>query len=407
MTLDSYEVLLTQPDFARAPKLTGRRGISLMASGQARRLGLFPTGGTRHVLGHRFAFTTRAAARTFEDFFNDRRGSWAGFLVPGWHAELEPLQSLAPGNTSLAITAVNYAAVYLDTAKKTLTGHYIYLLNNDGDFHATKVLSATAGTPEILTLRDAVPDNYLLGTYHVGFLYHARFMRDRLLFEFSGPEYVECDAPMIELVENVVSAADEEQEPDESGPAGGTNAEAGSSGSHYWLRCESPILGPVNPFSPGYPQAAGNTCPATAFAELTLPLSIGGPRPVTIRVRQISECKGYSGGTPDGQFYRGGTPNAGDANIFKLTVGTDVYYINYHGVSGMVAALDYSVVVTMAGGDVVRFEYDSRDSLQYNNSGAYSDLTTWAKDGSTLLIADVPPGATGFNGQFAQIDFTL
>ena len=128
---------------------------------------------------------------------------------------------------------------------------------------------------------------------------------------------------------------------------------------------------------------------------------------MTIRVRQISEAKGYSGGTPDGQFYRGGTPNGGAANIFKLTVGTDVYYINYHGVSGTVAALDYSVVVTMKGGDVVRFEYDSRDNLQYNNSGAYSDVTTWAKDGSTLLIADIPPGATGFNGQFAQVDFTL
>lgn len=385
MTLDNLEVLLVQPDFANPPRMAGKRGVRFMARGQARRLGIFPTGGTQHVLNHRFAFNTRVGWRELEDFFNSRSGSWGSFFVPGWHAEVQPLQTLAPGDTSLAVGAVNYAAVYLDAAKKTRTGHYIYLLNEAGDFHATKVLSATTGSPEILTLRDAVPDgvNFLLGKYHVGFLYNVRFMSDRLLFDFAGDSFASCETAMVEVVENSAVIVDEVHDPDpQPGPDGGTNAESGNDGNHYWLRCESPITTP--PYG----------CPANAAAEITLPSDIGGPRPVVITIRGLSENKGYHGGTPDSPFYIGGTPDGGGANIFKLTVGTDVYFINYAIGGAGVFLLNYTRTVTMKAGDVIRLEYDSVDLLEYYNS-------------TNIVVPGVPPYPAPFNGQFAQVDFTL
>ena len=201
--LDGLPLLTIPPDFAQPPRLTGKRAIHTMAKGQARRLGIYPTGGTQHVLAHRYAFTTRVEARAFEDFFNARSGAWEPFFVPGWHAELNPLQSLAPGNTSLAISPVNYAAVYLDAAKKTRTGWHIYLLNEAGDLHASKVTAATSGSPELLTLQTAVPSgmNFLLGSYHVGFCYLVRFMGDHLAMEFSGPEFVTTETSFLELID--------------------------------------------------------------------------------------------------------------------------------------------------------------------------------------------------------------
>lgn len=336
-------------------------------------------------MNHRFAFTSRADAREMEDFYNARAGGWGAFFVPGWHAELEPLQTLAPGDTSLAVTAVNYAAVYLDAAKKTRTGHYIYLLNEAGDFHATKVLNATTGSPEILTLRDEIPDgmDFLLGKYHVGLLYNVRFLHDRLLMEFAGPHFATCELPMVEVIESAAAQADEAHDPNpQPGPDGGTNAESGHDGNHYWLRCESPII------------TSPNGCPANAAAEITLPSDIGGPRPVSITIRGLSENKGYSGGTPNSPFYIGGAPNSGGANVFKLTVGTDVYFINY-GIGGAgVFALNYTRTVTMKANDVIRLEYDSVDNLEYNNSG-------------NVTVPGVPPYPDPFNGQFAQVDFTL
>ena len=355
----------------------------MLARGQGRRLGVFPTGGTQHVLNHRFAFTSRAEAKTMEDFFNERCGAWGAFFVPGWHAELEPLQTLAPGNTTLAVTAVNFAAVYLDAAKKTQTGRYLYLLNEAGQLHVTKVLSATSGSPEILTLRNAVPYDYLLGKYHVGFIYFVRFMGDRLLLDYSGPDFATCELPMIEVITAAASLADEAHEADpQPGPDGGTNSESGNDGNRYWLRCECPITTPPN------------GCVSTAVAEITLPGDIGGPRPVSIRIRGLSENKGYTGGTPDSPFYVGGTPNGGGANIFKLTVGTDVYFINYAIGGAGVFALDYTRTVTMQAGDTIRLEYDSVDSLEFANS-------------TNIVVAGIPPAPDPFNGQFAQVDFTL
>lgn len=384
MTLDGIEILLVQPDFAQPPRMTGRRGISMFARGQARRFGMFPTGGVPHVLAHRYAFTSRTAAREFENFFNARKGRHGGFLAPGWHAELEPKQTLEEGDTELAIGQVNYAAVYLDTAKKARTGHYIYLLNEAGDFHASKVLSATTGATEILTLRDAVPEgmSFQLGRYHVGFLYHARFMSDALALDFAGPEFVTCETSLIELLDGATPSADEVTPADDSGPTGGSNGEAGSEGNHYWLRCESPITTP--PYG----------CPASASAELTLPAGIGGPREVEIRVRGLFETKGYVGGTASGFFYSGGEPDGSLANTFKLTVGSQVFFLNYQVPGGGNAVKDYTKRVTLAGGDTIRLEYDSVDALEYNNSGG-------------LTVPGVPPYPAAFDGQFAQVDFTL
>jgi len=407
VNIDGIEILTIQPDFAQPPRLTGRRGISYFGRGQSRRFGMFPTGGVRHVLAHRYAFDSRTAARELEDFFNARRGQQGGFFAPGWHAELEPKQTVEEGGTELAIGQVNYAAVYLDTAKKARTGHYIYLLNEAGDFHATKVLSATTGATEVLTLRDAVPEGmtFQLGRYHVGFLYHARFMADALALEFAGPQFVTCETSMIELLDGAAPTDDEVTPADDSGPEGGENAEAGNSGNHYWLRVECPILS-ASIYNPALPS---NRCPSSAAAELTLPSAIGAARPVTIQIRGVAETKNHTGGAADSPFYIGGTPAKGGQNILKLTVGSAVYYLNnaLTGIGGNgVAALDYSRTVNMQAGDVIRLEYDSVDSLEFHNGGTYSGAT-WTKDGTTLTIADIPPGTTGFNGQFVQVDFTL
>lgn len=406
MTLDDIPLLEVEPDFATAPRIAGRRSVSFHSRGQSRSIGVFPTGGLQHVLNHRFVFNTRAEARELEDFFNSRCGSWSGFFALGWHAEIEPLQSLAPGGDSLAITAVNYGSVYLAADKKTLTGQYIYLMNRSGEVHYTKVLAASSGSPEVLTLRDPVPDgmNFLVGDYHVGFLYHVRFLADRLALDFSGPDACSCELAMLELVENSASLDDETHDAQTDGPDGGVNAEAGHDGNHYWLRCESPILGPLKPLNPD-PQEPGYSCPSTASASLVLP-DFGGPRPVTVRIRGVSETKGYTGGVPEGHFYRGGLPVGGGANIFRLTVGSQIFYINYSFGGGGVFAFDYAVEVTMNDGDTVGFQYDSVDKLEYNNAGHYNG-GVWTKSGGTLLVIGVPPGDSGFNGQFAQVDFYL
>lgn len=163
------------------------------------------------------------------------------------------------------------------------------------------------------------------------------------------------------------------------GPGGGAGGSENSN-TAYSLRADVPITDP--PYG----------CAETVHEELQLPEDFDGPKTVWLRVRGVLEGKLHTGGTAEGAFYRGGTPSSNDANVVRLTVGSDVYYLNHN--LGNLAAVDYEVQVVLNNGDLIQLDYLSSDGQEYDN---YLDLT----------VPGIDPYPAPFDGQFVRIDFEL
>lgn len=189
MTLEGLEVLLLQPDFATSPKIVGNHSSEKVELSEAAKVEAFIGDHPLHSFTHRFKLTSREDVATLEDFFFDRAGKWQPFWLPSWHAELNPVATIADGGTTLSISPVNYASVYNPAhANVARLGHYIFLIHLDGTFLIRKVTSVAGSSPEVLTLNSAVTREFKLGEFAVGFVYCVSAISDDLVLTYNGSD---------------------------------------------------------------------------------------------------------------------------------------------------------------------------------------------------------------------------
>jgi len=117
---------------------------------------------------------------------------------------------------------------------------------------------------------------------------------------------------------------------------------------------------------------------------------------VTLRVRGVGEQKTYDGGTRQGYWQVGATPDTTGYNVYHLRVGSQDYYLNAG--ASMIRycwPVDYTQTVLVHAGDEVVFEVVSSDgSLIKNRDEA----------GQPIAVGGIPPAPDSFNGQFVQLD---
>ena len=188
MILEGLEVLLLQPDFATSPKIVGNHSSEKVELSESEKVEIYIGDHPLHSFTHRFKLTSRADIATLEDFFFDRAGKWQPFWIPSWHAELNPVATIANGGTELQISPVNYATVFNPShANVAKLGHYIFLIHLDGTFLIRKVTGVSGTSPEVLTLNSAVTREFKLGEFAVGFVYCVSLISDELALTYSGP----------------------------------------------------------------------------------------------------------------------------------------------------------------------------------------------------------------------------
>jgi hypothetical protein len=170
---------------------------------------------------------------------------------------------------------------------------------------------------------------------------------------------------------------------------------AGSlSGLRWELPCQGTGSAPVNCASP-----------ASSSHVTALTGSAGRTYDVALHLRGIVEQRlytGYSDGGATGTgaefFIAGGTPDPTTWNIYSLEVSNPAqkYYLN-SGSDGIdqVFLLDYRVVVPMAADATITMTANSVESVETRNRGA---------DAGPVLVPDVPPFPSAYDGQFVQMD---
>jgi hypothetical protein len=116
---------------------------------------------------------------------------------------------------------------------------------------------------------------------------------------------------------------------------------------------------------------------------------------VTLRFRGVVEPMMYKNGEMDGEhFYRGGEPNNGTYNIYKLATSSPPahYFLNRQDKVGhRIFAIDYEKTIEIEGGATVTFHGNGQNGRLITNF-------------SKLVVPDVPPAPRPFNGQFVQMD---
>lgn len=126
----------------------------------------------------------------------------------------------------------------------------------------------------------------------------------------------------------------------------------------------------------------------------------------TCRFRGVIELKtAYTGGVNDGQYFSiGGTPSVDGGNIYELDVApppfgpTTVYYLNrlWGGLRlDIVYAVDYTKVIPIVGGSVLRLAAQSIDNFENQNKDG---------NGNPVTVPGVPPYPSVYVGQFLQMD---
>lgn len=207
--IEGEELLELMPDFATPPKIVVSRRASQVNFAPAEQVRAFHTQAAIHAFSHKHVMVTRAQRTALEAFFDDHCGRWKGFWVPSWHCELVPTAGVGTGETELSIEPVRYATAYDPTATDVRQlGHYIFMLHRDGTLHTTKVESVAGTDPEVLTLTTGPAQDFNLGEFMVGFLYHVRFVSDELGVQFSGPDIATATIGMVESI-GAESEADE------------------------------------------------------------------------------------------------------------------------------------------------------------------------------------------------------
>lgn len=200
MIIEGKQVLLTQPDFARPPKLSGSRLMSSAALSQARRIGFYTGQQAQHFLTQEFILRG-SQIQDIEDFFYSMGGKWQTFWALSWHQELVAVAGINSGAFNLQISPVGYATEYNPAdADTTKLGHYVFLLDIRGNLHISKVNSVSGTSPEILALATAPAVTFVLGEFFIGFVYHVRFTSDELGLEYSGIDEAKTTLPMMEAI---------------------------------------------------------------------------------------------------------------------------------------------------------------------------------------------------------------
>ena len=119
---------------------------------------------------------------------------------------------------------------------------------------------------------------------------------------------------------------------------------------------------------------------------------------VTLRVRGVVEHKAYQGGTPDGDFQIGGNPDGSAWTEYRLDVSApaQTYYLN-NGQSSQYWcwAEDYQRTIEIAADADVTLVGVGVDGKQVKNQDSNDD---------PIVIPDIPPAPSPFDGQFVQID---
>jgi hypothetical protein len=120
---------------------------------------------------------------------------------------------------------------------------------------------------------------------------------------------------------------------------------------------------------------------------------------VTIRVRGVVELCGYDGGTTNGYWTVGGTPDSSAFNAFALEVSDPpgIYYLNTGPPNNQwCVGLDYERTIPVQGGATLTV------SMSDTNNCTTKNLA----EGSTtpIVIPGIPPAPDAFDGQFVQID---
>ena len=168
-------------------------------------------------------------------------------------------------------------------------------------------------------------------------------------------------------------------------------------GARWEFPCKDPM--PENP-KPGQDGLSGlvKGDPKTTD-QFTFERTFGGDPGtryrVTLRFRGVVEPMMYKDGAMDGDsFYRGGVPNHGTYNIYKLAVSSPPahFFLNRQDTVGhRIFAIDYEKTIEIDGGATVTFHGNGQNGHLITNF-------------SKLVVPDVPPAPQPFNGQFVQMD---
>ncbi len=117
---------------------------------------------------------------------------------------------------------------------------------------------------------------------------------------------------------------------------------------------------------------------------------------VTLRFRGVVEARPYSGGSNDGAYWQvGGTvPGSSSGwNQYKLTVGSQVFYLNRTTTANDLAlhAIDYTKTITIVAGDLVTLFADAV------NGG---EISNWSNTSNGAVTSPAQPYA----GQFINME---
>ncbi len=120
---------------------------------------------------------------------------------------------------------------------------------------------------------------------------------------------------------------------------------------------------------------------------------------VTLRFRGVFEEKEYNGGTNDGFWNEGGTPNDDEWNIYELEISDppQSYWLNSGSAfTDHCELVDYQRTVTVIGGSMVSVTMEER-------TGSCAARNRDDR-GNPIVIPGIPPAPEAFDGQFLQVD---
>lgn len=126
---------------------------------------------------------------------------------------------------------------------------------------------------------------------------------------------------------------------------------------------------------PGTPSGCACTNNSEKSTVFTAP---NGQYSVVMRITGEMEGKAFTGGTPTGQILAGGTPNATNANYYRVTVSSPAatYYVNYNTpVVGTNYAIDQDLTLTVDAGATISLLSNAVDGFMNKGTGVGTTST--------------------------------
>lgn len=116
---------------------------------------------------------------------------------------------------------------------------------------------------------------------------------------------------------------------------------------------------------------------------------------VTLRFRGVVEPMMYKDGKKDGDyFYRGGGPNNGTYNIYKIAISSPEshYFLNRQDKVGhRIFTIDYTKSIVIEGGATITLSGDGQNGKLISNFAKH-------------VVPDIAPAPKAYHGQFVQIN---